>query len=153
MSYTTPQRVRSTMFSRSYVSLRISFTQIRRIALSNTFAVLAVCYTRQRIDQKDSDTLQYNSIQTTEQARGTFLPPSTLQLIYLLYKLPNQPDGLLPSSTFMVCSIAKHQINQTDFYYLTLDGSTICNQLGLGGDQGFGWRLIYTSRWFNLQIL
>ena len=46
--------------------------------------------------------------------------------------------------TFTTCSIAKHQIGQTDFHLLTLDGSTICNQIELGGDQNLGRRLIYT---------
>ena len=69
----------------------------------------------------------------------------------LLHELPNRPKGLSPSGTFTACSIAKHRIGQTDFHPLILDGSTICNQLGLGGDQGFGRRLIYTPRWFDLQ--
>ena len=189
MSYTTPQRARPTVFSRSSVLLRTRFAQIRRIPPSNTFAVLAVCYARHRIDQKDSDTLRHDSVQTTEQARGTLLPPSTLRLVYLLYELPNRPDGLPPSGTFtacctsyrigqrnfhplallrlaaqaseqarrvssgtfMACLIAKHRIDQTDFHSLTLNGSTIRNQLGLGDDQGLEWRLIYTPRWFGLQ--
>ena len=55
------------------------------------------------------------------------------------------------SDTFTTCSIAKHRIGQTDFYPLTLDGSTICNQLGLGGDQGLRRRWIHTPRQFDLQ--
>ena len=158
MSHTTPQRVRPTASSRSFVLLRISFAQIKRILLSNTFVVLAVCYARYQIDQKDSDILRHNSVQATKQARGTFLPFSTLQLVYLLYELPNRSDRLPPSNTFMTCSIAKYQIGQTDFRALChFNGSIICNQLELGGDhrhrlyhQGLGWRLIYKLRQFDL---
>ena len=116
--------------------------------------------------------LRHNSVQTTEQAKGTLLPPRILRLVYLLYKLPNRSKGLSPSGIlrfaaratkqakgtftlwhFTACSIAKHQIGQTDFYPLTLDGSTIRNQLRLGDDQGLGRRLMYTPRWFDLQAL
>ena len=45
------------MSSTSFVSLSISFVQIRRIHPSNTFTVLAVCYAEREIDQKDSDIL------------------------------------------------------------------------------------------------
>ena len=44
-------------------------------------------------------------------------------------------------------------MGQTDFDPLTLDGSTIYNQLGLGGDQDLGRRLIYMLYWFDLQAL
>ena len=171
MSHTTPQRVRPTASSRSSVSLRISFAQIRKIPPSNIFTILAVCYAKHQIDQKDSDTLWHNTVQTTEQARGTLLPPSTFTACLLavratkqarrtstlwhfyglLHELPNRPDGFplallrlaarateqairVSSGTFTACSIAKHRIGQTDFHPLTLDGSTIRNQLGLGGD-------------------
>ena len=55
------------------------------------------------------------------------------------------------SGIFMACLIAKHQIGQMNFHSLTLDDFTICNQLGLGSEQGFRWRLIYTPRRFDLQ--
>ena len=116
MSYTTPQRVRSTVSSRSSISLCTSFAQIRRIPLSNTFAVLAIRYARHQIDQKNSDTLRHNSVQTTEQVRGTLLPPSTLQLVYLLYELPNRPDGLPPSGTFTAC-FTSYRTGQTSFFW------------------------------------
>ena len=73
---------------------------------------------------------------------GLFYLLALLRLIYLLYELPNRPDGLLPSGTFTAC-FTSYRTGQTDFHSLTLDGSTICNQLGLGGDQGLGRRLIY----------
>ena len=151
MLHTTPQRVRPTMSNRSSVLLRTSFAWIRRIYLFITFAILAVCYTWHQIDQKDSNTLRYNLVQTSKQAREILLPPSTLRLIYLLYKLFHKPDGLPPSGTFTTCSIAKYWIGQTDIHCLILDGFTICNQLGLDGDQGHGQHLIYTPCWFNLQ--
>ena len=113
MSHTTPQRVRPTASSRSSVSLRTSFAQIRRIPPSNTFAVLAVRYARYRIDQKDSDTLWHNLVQITEQTRGSLLPPSTLRLVYLLYKLPNRPDGLPPSGTLRLAARATKQAKGT----------------------------------------
>ena len=116
MSHTTPQRARPTASSRSSVLLRTSFAQIRRIPPSNTFAVLAVRYARHRIDQKDSDTLRHDSVQTTEQARGTLLPPSTLRLVYLLYELPNRPNGLLSSGTFTACCTS-YRIGQTGFLW------------------------------------
>ena len=117
--HTTPQRVRPTASSKSSVSLRTSFARIRRIPPSNTFAVLAVRYAKHQIDQKDSDTLWHDSVKTTKQASGTLLPPSTLRLVYLLYKLPNKPDGLLPSGTFTACCTS-YRIGQTDFHPLTL---------------------------------
>ena len=137
MSYTTPQRVRPTASSRSSVSLHTSFAQIRRIHPSNTFVVLAVHFMRHRIDQKDSDTLRHNSVQTTKQVRGTLLPPSTLRLVYLLYELPNRLKGLSPSGilrlairatkqarrvssgTFTACCTS-YRTGQTDFYPLVL---------------------------------
>ena len=130
--------------SRSSILLRTSSVQIRWIPPSNIFAVLAVRYARYQINQKDSDTLRHDSVQTTEQAKGTLLPFSTLWLIYLLYELPNKPDRPPLSGTFTACLIAKHQISQMDFYPLTSDGSTIRNPFGLDGDQCFGRRLIYT---------
>ena len=54
------------MSSRLFILLCISFAQIRRIAFSNTFVVLAVCYEKHQIDQIDSDTLQHNPVQTTK---------------------------------------------------------------------------------------
>ena len=113
MSHTTPQRIRPTAFSRLSVSLRTSFAQIRRIPPSNTFAVLAVCYARHRIDQKDSNTLRHDLVQTTKQARGTFLSSSTLRLVYLLYKLPNRPDGLPPSGILRLATRAIEQAKGT----------------------------------------
>ena len=179
MSHTTLQRARPTTSSRSSILLRTSFAQIRRILPSNTFAVLAVRYARHRIDQKDSDTLRHNSVQTTEQARGLFYPLALyglftcctsyrtgqtdfhpLALLRLAARATEQARRVssgtftawrVSSGTFTACSIAKHQIGQTDFHPLTLDGSTIRNQLGLGGDQGFRRRLIYTPCWFDLQ--
>ena len=147
MSHTIPQKVKPTASSKLSGQLCISFTQIRRILPSNTFAVLAVCYARHQINQKNSDMLRHDSMQITEQAREILLPLSNLWLVYLLYKLSNRPNGLPPSGTFMVCSIAKYRIDQTDFYPLRLDGSTICNQLGLSDDQGLRWCLIYTPHW------
>ena len=116
MSHTTSQRVRPTASSRSSILLHTSFAQIRRIPPSNTFAVLAVRFARHQIDQKDSDTLRHDSVQTTEQARGTLLPPSTLRLVYLLYELPNRPDGLPPSGTFTACSTS-YRTGQTGFFW------------------------------------
>ena len=122
--------------------------------------------------------------------RGLFYPLALLRLVYLLYELPNKPDGLPPSGTFTAystsyqtgqtdfhplallrlalqateqarrassgtftaCSIVKHWMGQTDFHPLIVDGSTICNQLGLGDDQGLGQRLIYTPHSFDLQV-
>ena len=126
MSHTTPQRVRPTASSRSSVSLRTSFAQIRRIPPSNTFAVLAVRYARHQMDQKDSDMLRHDSVQTTEQARGTLLLPSTLRLVYLLYELPNRPNGLPPSGTFTACCTS-YRTGQTGFlwhFYGLLDCET-----------------------------
>ena len=60
---------------------------------------LAVCYARHRIDQKNSDTLRHDSVQTTEQARGTLLPLA-------LYGL------------FICCM--SYQTGQTDIHLLTL---------------------------------
>ena len=132
MSHTTPQRVRPTASSRSSVSLRTSFAQIRRIPPSNTFAVLAVCFARHRIDQKDSDTLRHDSVQTTKQARGTLLPPSTFMdcllavrateqarrtstlwhFYGLLYELPNRPDGF-PLPLLRLAARATKQARRT----------------------------------------
>ena len=134
-----PQRVRSTASSRSFISLRTSFAQIRRIAPSNTFAVLATCYVKHQIDQMNSDMLWHNSVQITKQVKGTFLPPgtftacllavqatkqakrtSTIWHFYgLLYKLPNRPDGLPPSGTLTTCCTS-YQTGQTDFHPLAL---------------------------------
>ena len=44
----------------------------------------------------------------------------------------------------MACLIVKYWIGQMDFYSLTLDGSTICNQFESDSDQSLGWHLIYT---------
>ena len=63
--------------------------------------------------------LRHDSVQTTEQARGTLLPPSTLRLVYLLYELPNRPDGLPPSGTFTACYMS-YRTGQTDFHPLAL---------------------------------
>ena len=77
---------------------------------------VAVRYARHRIDQKDSDTLRHDSVQTTEQARRTLLPPSTLRLVYLLYELPNRPNGLPLSGAFTVCCIS-YRTGQTGFFW------------------------------------
>ena len=77
------QKVRLFVFSRLSVSLYTNFANIRKIPPSNTFAILVVCYAKHLIDQKDSDILQHNSIQTTKQAKETLLPPSTF-MAYLL---------------------------------------------------------------------
>ena len=75
---------------------------------------------------------------------GLFYPLILLRLVYLLYKLPNRPDGLPHSDTFTACSIAKHRIGQTDSRTLWyFDGPTIRNQLGLGGDYRHG---LYTTK-------
>ena len=77
-------------------------------------------------------------MQTTKQARGTFISPSTfttcllaIQVIKqarqtstfwhfygLLYELSNRSDGLLSSGTFTTCSIIKHQKDLMDFSIL-----------------------------------
>ena len=70
--------------------------------------------------------LRNDLVQTTEQARGTLLPPSTLWLVYLLYKLPNRPDGLPLSGTFTACCTS-YQTGQTGFlwhFYGLLDCET-----------------------------
>ena len=71
------------MSSRSSVLLYIRFVQIRRIAPSNTFTVLAIYYAKHKIDPIDSSTLQHNSVQTIKQAKRTFLPLSAF-MAYLL---------------------------------------------------------------------
>ena len=43
----------------------------------------------------------------------------------------------------MVCLIIKHQIGQTHFHFLTIDGYIISNQLGLGGDHKYR---LYTTK-------
>ena len=108
--------------------------------------VMARLNTNYRIGQADSSTLwHFHDLFTccTNYRTGQ-MESSTLWHFYgLLYELPNRPDGLPPSGTFTACSIAKHQIGQTDFHPLTLDGSTIRNQLGLGGDHRHG---LYTTK-------
>ena len=91
---------------------------------------LFTCCTSYRTDQTDFHPLALLrfAAQATEQARR------------------------VSSDTFKTYSIAKHRIGQTEFHLLTLDSSTICNQLGLGGDQDLGRRLVYTPCWFDLQI-
>ena len=104
---------------------------------------VAVCYTRHRIDQKDSDTLRHDSIQTTKQAKGTFLSLSTLRLIYLLYKLPKRPYGLPLSGTFMTCCTS-YWTGQTGFlwhFYDLLDCKTLNRSDGLLPSET--WRLYH----------
>ena len=80
-----------------------------------------------------------------------------LRLVHSLYELPNRPDELSAFGT-LTASCSSYQTGQTGFlwhfydllncktsnksdglfYLLTLDGSTICNQLGLGGDYKYG---------------
>ena len=143
------QRVRPTASSRSYVLLRTSFAQIRRIALFNTFVVLAVCYAKHRIDQTDSSTFWY----------------FTARLICANYQI-GQADSSTPWHFYgLFTCYTSYQIGQTEssilwhfydlldcktpnrsnrlFYPLTLDGSTIHNQLRLGGDHRHG---IYTTK-------
>ena len=74
---------------------------------------LAICFARHQVDQKNFDTLRHDSVQTTEQARGTLLPPSTLRLVYLLYKLPNRPKRLSPSGIFRLVAQATKQAKRT----------------------------------------
>ena len=134
--HTTPQRVRLTASSKSSVSLHESFAQIRRIPPSNIFAVLTIRYIKHRIDQKNSDMLRHNSVQTTEQARGTLLPLSTfiacLLIVWateqarristfwyfygLLYKLPNKPNGL-PLTLLRLAVWATKQARQTSTFW------------------------------------
>ena len=96
-------------------------------------AVQATKQARQRL--LPSDYLRF-AVQATKQARRNFLPSSTLLYDLLDCKTPNRSDGL--------------------FYPLTVNDSTICNQLGLGNDYKQGMytrRLIYMPCWFYLQTL
>ena len=153
MLHTTPQRVRSTASSRSSVLLCTSFAQIKKIPPSNTFTVLAVCYARHQIDQKDSDTLWYDLIQTTKQIRGPLLPPSTFTTCLLavrateqarrtstlwhfyglLYKLPNRPNGLSLALLWLAVRATK-QARRTFtlwHFYNLLDCKTLNKSDGL----------------------
>ena len=78
-----------------------------------------------------------------------------LALYCLLYKLPNRPNGifkLLIPYGLLDCEIRNK--SKKLFYPLTLDGSTICNQLGLDDNNKHGMyiqRLIYMPCRFDLQ--
>ena len=98
--------------------------------------------------------IHYNMTQCKlpNRPRRLFYLSAFLRLIYLLYELPNKPDKLPPSDTYIACCTS-YQIGQTGFFWhfynllncktpnksdrlfysLTLDGFTICNQLGLDG--------------------
>ena len=97
--HTTPQRVRLTTSSTLSISLRTSFAQIRRILPSNTFAVLAVCYTKHRIDQRDSSTPWYVTARLTANYRT------------------GQRDSSYPKRFYglFIC-YTSYQIGQTDFH-------------------------------------
>ena len=64
--------------------------------------------------------IYYSTIQCKlpNRPRRLFYPMALLWLIYLLFKLLNKPDRLLPSGTFTVC-YTSYQIGQTDPHLLT----------------------------------
>ena len=114
--------------------------------------------------------IRYNMTQCKPPNRpeGLFYPLALLRLIYLLYKLSNRLDGFPSSGTFTACCTS-YRTGQTGFlwhfygllnyntpnrldglfYPLTLDSSTIRNQLGLGDDHkhGFYTTIVLNDVW------
>ena len=77
---------------------------------------------------------------------GLFYLLALLRLVYLLCKLPNRPDIIFyPLALSRLVSLLCKTPNRSDrlFYPLTFDGSTICNQLGLGDEHRHG---IYVTK-------